>query len=185
MIRTLLAILTAFIFSFVLTGKVPSSARDLVAYFNHNTLTLAVLAIGAFIIYNLLLGPSKEARKKATAAARRKLTAAEAAQRGYIHLFADDALALTPIEQREQEEVHTETERAVRLAKTKALSREQMLATISADTAAAKREAELKKAEKRPQAEAPGFQAYLKEHSITLPRESHPSSDPGPNHERG
>ena len=185
MIKTLLAVLTAFIFLFVLTGKVPSSARDLVTQFNHNTLTLAVLAIGAFIIYNLLLSPSKKARKKATAATRRKLTAAEAAQRGYVHLFTDDTLALTPLEEREQQEGRAEAERAALLAKTKTLSREQMLATIAADTAAAKREAELKKAKKMPPVEAPGFGAYLKERGITLARESHPPSDPGPNHAEG
>lgn len=180
MIKALLAILTAFIFLFVLTGKIPSSARDLVADFNHNTLTLAVLAIGAFIIFNLLLRPSKEARKKTPAPAGRKLTAAEAAHRGYIHLFADDKLALTPLEQREQQERDAEAERAILLAKAKTLSREQILATIAADITAAKREDELKKAKTTPPVEAPSFGAYLKEHGIRLPRESDTPSDPGP-----
>ena len=185
MIKALLAILTAFVFLFVLTGKLPSSAGDLVTQFNHNTLTLAVLAIGAFIIYNMLLSSSKKARKKTPAAARRRLTAAEAAQRGYVHLFADDTLALTPLEERELQELRAEAERAVLLAKTKTLSREQMLATIAADTAAAKREAELKKAKEMPTVEAPGFRAYLAKHGITLTRKSHPPSDTGTNHAEG
>ena len=185
MIKTLFAILTAFVFLFVLTGKVPSSADDLVTQFNHNTLTLAVLAIGSFVIYSLLLGPSKKARKNTTAAPRRKLTAAEAAQRGYVHLFADDRLALTPLEEREQQELRAEAERAVILAKTKTLSREQMLATIAADTAAAKREAELKRTKEMPTAEAPGFRAYLDKHGITHTRKSHPPSDSGANHAEG
>ncbi len=182
MFKTLLSILTALVFLFVLTGKIPSSAGDLITQFNHNTLTLAVLAIGAFIIYSLLLGHSKKARKKTTATSRRKLTAAEAAQRGYVHLFADDQLALTPLEQREQQELLAEAERALLLAKTKTPSREQMLATIAADTAAAKRVAELKKAKEMPTVEAPGFRAYLAKHGITLTRKSHPTSDPGTNH---
>ncbi len=181
MIKTPLAILTAFVFLFVLTGKAPSSVGDLVTQFNRNTLTLAVLAIGAFIIYSLLLGPSKKARKKTTATPRRKLTAAEAAQRGYVHLFADDQLALTPLEERELQEARAEAERALLLAKTKTPSREQMRATIAADTAAAKREAELKRAKEMPTVEAPGFRAYLAKHGITLTRKSRPTSDSGAN----
>ena len=181
MIKTLLAVLTAFICSFVLTGRVPSSWADFVTYFNHNTLTLAVLAIAAFIIYNLLLSPSKEANKRKVPRVRRKLTAAEAAQRGYVHLFEDDTLALTPLEERELQEARAEVERAILLAKAKKLSREQVLATIAADTAAAKREAELKKAKKMPSVEAPAFRAYLKEHGITHTRESDLPSDSDPN----
>ncbi len=184
MLKTLLSILTAFVFLFVLTGKVPASVSDLVTQFNHNTLTLAVLAIGAFIIFSLLLGTSKKARKKTTATARRKLTAAEAAQRGYVHLFADDQLALAPLEERERQELLAEAERAVLLAKTKTLSREQMLATIAADTAAAKRVAELKKTKETPTVEAPGFRAYLAKHGITLTlSKSLPPSDSGTNRE--
>ena len=104
MIKTLFAILTAFVFLFVLTGKVPSSADDLVTQFNHNTLTLAVLAIGSFVIYSLLLGPSKKARKNTTAAPRRKLTAAEAAQQ--ITDYDFDAAS----QQREFDRVHAPTE---------------------------------------------------------------------------
>lgn len=181
MIKILLAVLTAFICSFVLTGRVPSSWRDFVTYFNHNTLTLAVLAIAAFLIYNLLLSSSKEANKRKVPRVRRRLTAAEAAQRGYVHLFEDDRLALTPLEERELLEARAEAERANLLAKAKKISREQMMATIADDTAAAKREAELKKAKKMPSVEAPAFRAYLKEHGITHTRESDLPSDSGSN----